>query len=131
MNNVITDVSWLTGILVNLGGLIAMVAIVGWFWLWKPKASITSGNSVVDIVVANGVYEPSYLEIKRGATTTLNFHREDPSPCAERVIFHDLNISETLPVGATKSIRITPQQTGSYRFTCQMQMYQGKLQVTD
>jgi plastocyanin domain-containing protein len=131
MNNWIIDAEWLTSVLVNVGGAIAMAAIVAWFWLWKPKASAATDKNVIDIAVANGVYEPNYLKIKRGTTTTLNFHREDPSPCAEQVIFHGLNISETLPVGATKSIRITPQQTGDYRFTCQMQMYQGRLQVVD
>jgi plastocyanin domain-containing protein len=118
-------------VLVNIAGLLSMAAIVGWFWLWRPKSPAVLASGVIDITVANGVYEPSYIEVKRGDTVTLNFHREDPSPCAEQVIFHGLDISATLPIGATKAIRITPQRTGSYRFTCQMQMYQGKLNVVD
>jgi len=117
--------------LINLGGLLLMAAIVFWFWLWRPKTIRTASGSVIDIRVANGVYEPSYLEIKRGIATTLNFHREDPSPCAEQVIFHGLDINETLPIGVTKAIHIAPQHIGTYRFTCQMQMYQGKLKVID
>lgn len=117
--------------LVNGAGLLLMAAVIGWFWMWQRRPAVAAAEDVVDIQVANGVYEPDSIEIKRGRTTTLNFHRVDPSPCAERVVFHGLDISATLPIGATRSIRITPQVAGTYRFTCQMQMYQGQLRVVD
>jgi plastocyanin domain-containing protein len=117
--------------LVNIGGLLAMAAIVGWFWLWPRRPAVAAAGQVIDITVANGVYEPDAIAIRRGQTATLNFHRVDPSPCAEQVIFHDLDISANLPIGGTRSIRITPQRAGTFRFTCQMQMYQGTLQVLE
>lgn len=117
--------------LVNGGGIALMLLIVWWFWLWRPARHGAVAGDSVDITVANGVYEPDYIEMKRGTALTLRFHREDPSPCAEQVIFHGLDVSETLPVGKTKTIRIAPQHSGTYRFTCQMQMYQGKLKVVE
>lgn len=119
-------------LIANIIGLLLIATIAYWFWLWKPRKAVpTSAGNVVDIVVANGVYQPDIVAVKRGETLTLNFHREDPSPCAEQVIFHGLDISETLPVGKTTTIRLTPQTSGSYKFTCQMQMYQGTLLVLD
>lgn len=117
--------------LVNIAGVLVMIAIVGWFWLWPRRRAVTAGAQVIDITVANGVYEPDSIAIRRGETATLNFHRIDPSPCAEQVIFHDLDISASLPIGGTRAIRITPQRVGNFRFTCQMQMYKGTLQVID
>jgi plastocyanin domain-containing protein len=116
--------------LVNGAGVLAMIVIVGWFWLWPRRPAAVAGQ-VIDITVANGVYEPDSIAIRRGQTATLVFHRVDPSPCAEQVVFHGLDISATLPIGGTRSIRLTPQRAGVFRFTCQMQMYQGKLQVLE
>jgi plastocyanin domain-containing protein len=119
-------------LMINVIGVIAIIAIAYWFWLWQPRtAQRGSSSGAIDIIVANGVYKPDVIAVKRGDTLTLNFHREDPSPCAEQVIFHGLDISETLPVGKTKTIALTPQKSGTYKFTCQMQMYQGTLQVLD
>lgn len=119
-------------IIVNTSGLLLIAATIFWFWLWRPRsaARANAANSI-DITVANGVYIPDVIEIKRGETIALNFHREDASPCAEQVIFHGLDISETLPIGKTKTVRLTPAHSGTYRFTCQMQMYQGTLRVLD
>jgi len=116
---------------VNAAGIALMGFIAWWFWLSRPAGARATGQQVIDITVADGVYEPGWIEIKKGESVTLRFHREDPSPCAEQVIFHGLGISEQLPVGRPKTIRVTPKAPGTYRFTCQMQMYQGKLTVTE
>ncbi len=118
-------------LIINIIGALFIIAIVVWFWLWKPRATQHANGSAIDIIVANGIYKPDVIELKRGATATLNFRRDDPSPCAEQVIFHGLDISETLPIGKIKSIQLTPAKSGDYRFTCQMQMYQGTLKVVD
>jgi plastocyanin domain-containing protein len=117
--------------LVNIAGVLVMVAIVGWFWLWPRRHTVAAAGQVIHITVANGVYEPDSIAIRRGETATLNFHRVDPSPCAEQVIFHDLDISASLPIGGTRAIHIVPRRAGTFRFTCQMQMYQGTLKVLD
>lgn len=118
-------------LVINSIGALFIMAIVYWFWLWRPRATQQVSGGAIDIVVANGIYQPDLITVKRGATVTLNFRRDDPSPCAEQVIFHGLNISETLPIGKTKSIQLTPEKSGDYRFTCQMRMYQGSLKVVE
>lgn len=120
----------MTTLIVNLIGLLLMVFIVWWFWLWKPKQAAAATDGVVEITVDDGVYDPSFIQTKAGESLTLRFLRKDPSPCAQQVIFEGLDISEELPVGKKKDIRLTPEKPGDYRFTCQMQMYQGRLQVT-
>ena len=57
------------------------------------------------------------------------FLRKDASPCAETVIFPDLDISATLALGKTASVALPPLPAGEYAFHCQMQMYRGVLIV--
>ena len=83
------------------------------------------------IEVANGVYTPAVIDVKRGEVVTLRFHRRDASPCAEQVVFHGLDISEALPLNGTRDIVLKAEHSGEFRFTCQMQMYQGLLRVRD
>ena len=125
---------------INLVGLLLMSGVVAWFWLWPRRAFVASGNPltdiasgerIIDITVADGVYTPDVIALQRGESVALRFHRQDTSPCSEHVIFHGLDIDEILPIGGEKTIRITPAQTGTIHFTCQMQMYQGELRVTD
>ena len=117
-------------LIVNGIGLLLIAAIIWWFWIWQPRRQVLR-SGVIDVDVAGGVYAPAIIEVKRGEAVTLRFHRRDASPCAEQVVFHGLDISESLPVNGSLDIRLTPDISGDYRFTCQMQMYQGLLRVRD
>ena len=103
--------------------------IVWWFWLAKPKAKTAAQDDTIEIIVENGVYSPSIIQAVKGQPLTLRFLRRDPSPCAEKVIFSNLNINADLPINKTKDIRLTIDTADSYEFTCQMGMYRGKLLV--
>ncbi|WP_455366287.1 cupredoxin domain-containing protein [Kaarinaea lacus] len=113
-------------ILVNLAGVALILLIVWWFWLSKPKAQ-KAGNDVIEILVDNGTYTPSRIEVPAGKKTRLRFFRKDASPCAEKVVFERFNISADLPLNQAKEIEVTPDEPGEYRFTCQMQMYKGSI----
>ncbi|WP_020406069.1 cupredoxin domain-containing protein [Hahella ganghwensis] len=114
-------------ILVNLAGLALLAFVIYWFWLAKPSHGTKTESGKITIKVANGVYSPAVIEAPAGKPLQLRFLREDPNPCAQKVVFADLDISEDLPVGKTKTIELPGQPAGEYRFTCQMQMYQGTL----
>ena len=116
------------GLLINLGGAALIAGIVWWFWLSKPKA-VQAQSSVIEIRVADGVYTPARIEAQAGSPITLRFLREDPNPCAEKVIFGDLDVTADLPVEHPRDVTITPAKAGEYTFTCQMQMYRGILVV--
>jgi plastocyanin domain-containing protein len=112
---------WLT----NLAGLILLGLIVWWFWFSKPKARIAAGAGPIDIVVDNGVYTPARIQVPTGKPVTLRFLRNDPSPCAEKVLFDDFGVAADLAVGKPTEVTITPEKPGEYPFTCQMRMYRG------
>ena len=50
---------------------------------------------------------------------------ETPSARAEKVLFDALGVGAELPLG--KPVTVTPDKPGEYEFTCQMQMYRGRL----
>lgn len=115
------------GILINLAGAIVAGLIVWWFWIAKPKSRKESGTQPIDILVSDGVYTPARIEVPAGRPIVLRFLREDPSPCAEKVLFDDLGISADLAVGEKTDVVVVPSSAGEYEFTCQMKMYRGVL----
>lgn len=113
-------------IIANIAGLCLMVLIIWWFWLSKLSI-LTHAEDFIEIKVKDGVYQPAYFQVKANHPVTLRFIREDPSPCAEVVVFGSLNISEQLPLNKPKEIVLTLKNVGTYEFTCQMGMYRGKI----
>ena len=118
----------MSALIVNSLGLVMIAFIVGWFWLIKPRAVIAL-NNLVEILVQDGVYQPSRIEVPAGKPVTLRFLRKDPGHCAEKVIFRGLGISADLPLHRPYDMTIEPKSAGEYEFTCEMQMYRGRLIV--
>lgn len=111
---------------VNLAGTAVVAFVVWWFWLGKPKAAASASPELV-IEVADGVYQPSRVQVPAGQPATLKFLRRDPSPCAEKVIFHDLGVSAELPLHRQIAITLPPPAPGEHVFTCDMGMYRGSI----
>ncbi len=121
----------MSSLIANIAGIAAIVLIIWWFWLVKPRIQRAQGDAPIDIIVDNGVYTPARLEVASGRPVTLRFLRKDPSPCAEKVIFDDFGMSRDLPLGKPAELTLTPNRPGEYEFTCQMRMYRGMLVVKD
>ena len=115
--------------LVNILGVALMGFIIWWFWLWKPKVFVAASNAVQRVVVENGSYQPANLVVPVGRKTTLHFLRKDPSPCSSTVVLPQWELSAELPLDEEVEVTITPQETGVFPFTCQMQMYRGDIHV--
>ena len=120
----------MTVLLVNLVGLATIGLIVWWFWLAGPRqGAVAEASGPVEVIVEDGVYTPARIEVGLDEPVTLRFLRKDPSPCAEKVIFSELNVSRDLVVGKAQEIRLNPSRPGEFEFTCQMGMYRGLLVV--
>jgi len=117
-------------LLVDVLALAVIGFIVWWFWLYKPRAQVSANVAEpVEIIVADGVYTPAYIEQPQGQALVLRFLRRDPSPCAEQVLFADLGINAELPLNQPVDVLVPAQRPGEYGFGCQMQMYRGTLIV--
>ena len=113
---------------INLAGIALIVLIVWWFWIYKsPSIEIQEG--VIEVIVKDGVYQPSKIKIRANAATTIAFNRVDPSPCSETLLIPDLEINATLTLNKKVVVEIPALLPGRYPFHCQMKMYVGELVV--
>ncbi|MEM1243963.1 MAG: cupredoxin domain-containing protein [Pseudomonadota bacterium] len=115
-------------IIFNLIAVLLIGLIILWFWLIKPKEEKMQADKI-EIKVKDGIYTPAIIRTKVGETITLNFLREDPTPFASVVMFPDFDKSIELPVGQIKPIKLKLTQAGEFNFSCEMNMYRGKLIV--
>lgn len=114
---------------INVAGLLLIALIVWWFWLYRPKGAVVLGNKPLKIMVADGVYQPAWIELPANQKTDLEFVRKDASPCAEIVVFPALGISADLSLNKSTKIQLPALQPGNYEYHCQMRMYRGELKV--
>ncbi len=113
---------------INLAGVALIVLIVWWFWIYKSP-SIALQEGVTEVIVKEGMYQPSKIKIRANAATTIAFNRVDPSPCSETLLIPDLDINATLTLNKKVSVKIPALVPGRYPFHCQMKMYIGELVV--
>jgi hypothetical protein len=92
-------------------------------------ANVPEGATKVT-VSANG-YEPASIPSKKGQPVKLAFYRADADNCGGEVVFTKQNIKKKLPVGETVLIEFTPTDAGEIAFTCGMDMYKGKIVVSE
>lgn len=112
---------------VNLVGALLIAGVIYWFWIYRPPTHPLSEGAT--ITVADGVYTPAHISVIAEQQIPLRFLRKDPSPCAEQVVFPDLDLSYNLPVDEALDVTLPPLKPGNYAFRCQMNMYKGTLTV--
>ncbi|MCC6484268.1 MAG: cupredoxin domain-containing protein [Armatimonadetes bacterium] len=78
-------------------------------------------------VTADG-YEPSTLNLKKDVRAKITFTRKVDSECASEVVFPDYKVRKKLPLNKPVVVEFTPK-AGTFKFTCGMGMYKGKLVV--
>jgi plastocyanin domain-containing protein len=118
--------------IVIFAAIVAIAWVNWWFFLaQRPAATAAAsagGTQEVTITVQAG-YEPSAVKVKRGVPVRLTFDRQETSGCSEEVVFPDFGIRRFLPAFQKTTIELTPQEAGTFGFTCGMSMLHGKLIV--
>jgi plastocyanin domain-containing protein len=116
-------------ILVTLGG-VALIAFILWFFFGPRTATsaraTTGGIQEIEVSV-RASYSPDRIEVRAGRPVRIKFHRYDPNPCTDQVVFPDFGVVRDLPLGKDEVIEITPKAPGEYPFHCGMNMVRGKL----
>lgn len=120
-----------------VGAGAALIAIELWFFLGRrrARASVAASDEARPVqrqrIVVKSGYDPAGIEVEAGTPVELTFYRDETTDCSERVVFPDFGINRELPAYVETVIALTPETPGTYRFTCGMGMYQGRLQVVE
>ena len=92
----------------------------------KPKKIKT-----VRINISQEGYAPAAVSVKKGQTVRLVFYRSDANNCGEELVFPALNLKREIPVRKPIVVTLTPRRTGEIAFACGMDMFRGKILVTN
>ena len=119
-------------LVVDVAGLVLIAGIV-WFF-WGPRrggyrAPLSSSGYQEAMILVKGGYSPDTIIVKAGKPVRLTFQREESTACSEMVVFGDFDKSAKLPHGEAVSIELMPKVAGTFNFSCQMGMLQGRLVV--
>lgn len=116
---------------VTIGGLSLIGLELWWFLLSHTKAQKTTTHAGLQEVTikVDGGYQPDRLIVEAGKPVRINFFRQDPSSCLEKVLLPDFHIATDLKLNQVTPIEFTPQQPGKYQFTCGMNMFRGVVEV--
>ena len=121
-----------TEIIVLVGGAL-LVGFVVWFFFLSERERGRAEPGAAGVqrikVTVKGGYTPDVIVLKRGVPAELYFYRDEVSSCSEEVVFPDFGLSRRLPAFETTTVRLTPERTGEFTFTCGMSMLHGKLVV--
>lgn len=97
----------------------------------EPIMQTTHSNQRIqelNLTVDRG-YQPKRLTAEAGLPVRLNIFRKNPSGCLSQLLLPDFNLAVELPLNKTTMVEFTPEQPGSYEFTCGMNMFRGVIEV--
>jgi P-type Cu+ transporter len=107
------------------------VAGLGWFFFGPRRAGtaqLSGGVQRAEVKVAGG-YSPDVIRVRQRMPLEIVFDRQESGDCTSRVVFPDLAVSAALPAFTRTTVRLAPDQAGSFGFACGMNMIHGTLVV--
>lgn len=83
----------------------------------------------VEVTVDASGYEPSEVQAMAGHPLTMVFTRTSDEGCGNEILIADADIERNLPLNEPVEVTFTPSEAGELRFSCGMDMYDGKIVV--
>lgn len=83
----------------------------------------------VEVTVSSSGYDPSEVRAMAGHPLTMVFTRVDEEGCGDTLVIADADIERPLPLNEPVEVTFTPSEAGELRFSCGMDMYDGKIVV--
>jgi plastocyanin domain-containing protein len=114
---------------------LATIAWINWYFFLAERSSATAApaaGGVQEVTIAvQGGYDPAHIRVRRGEPVRLVFDRQETAGCSEEVVLPEFGIRRYLPAHERTTVEFTPQEAGSYEFTCGMGMLRGRITVED
>ncbi|HLM01296.1 MAG TPA: cupredoxin domain-containing protein [Pyrinomonadaceae bacterium] len=110
-----------------LNSLLSLIFVFG-------AAAVDAGAQKIKTVrvnISQQGYAPASIRLRKGQTVRLVFYRADANNCGDELVFPALNIRREIPVRKPVVVTLTPKRAGAISFACGMDMYRGKILVTN
>jgi copper chaperone CopZ len=93
-------------------------------------APIVNGVQTVRLSVQGTTYYPSPIRVKVGIPVQLVADIANMSGCSKSIVIPEFGISKTVSA-SDNIIQFTPTKSGTFKFSCAMNMYQGQIIVVN
>ncbi|HEY3137426.1 MAG TPA: efflux RND transporter periplasmic adaptor subunit [Blastocatellia bacterium] len=93
------------------------------------NAEPTGGVQTATVSVNETGFQPSTINLKRAVPARITFVRDVEATCARSVVIAGFNIKRDLPFKEPVVVEFTPAKRGVFKFTCGMEMLEGKIVV--
>jgi Cu+-exporting ATPase len=113
--------------------VLSVLAMAGMAWyFFAPRkghtAELTGGAQRI-VVTVKGGYNPDLIHVRQGVPLEIEFDRQESGECTNRVVFANLGVNAGLPAHTKTTVRLRPDQAGTFGFACGMNMIHGTLVV--
>ncbi len=92
-----------------------------------------TGNIVVQEVylkaLRTGVYDKQKITVKKGVPVKLHFSAETNSGCGKFLIMQKFGVQLLSRNGEEQVAQFTPNEIGTFEYSCSMRMFVGKMEV--
>ena len=95
-----------------------------------PAQTKPGRSQLVKVDLTERGYQPETFTLRRGIPAYVTFTRKTRDECGEIVFLPNYGIRRTLPLNQPVTIRFTPRSTGTFNFTCGMDMLRGQIIVS-
>lgn len=95
------------------------------------QAVVADGVQTAEVTVGSGGFDPKEIGLQAGVPARLAFTRTTDRTCATEVQIPAFGVDKTaLPLNEEVVIAFTPEEAGTFDFSCGMEMMRGTLVVT-
>ena len=95
------------------------------------EAVMKNNYQEVGLRIKSDGYSPDVIIAKKGVPLKINITSDTDAGCAVELVFPEFNINKTVPAGKNDEIEILPARAGTFNYICSMDMYRGKLIITE
>lgn len=113
----------------DVRGVMLMGALVLASACGSSESALPPSDGRPEIAVQVGAegYQPAEVSAAAGSPLRLVFTRTTDEGCGQQLVFPALDIRRDLPLNQPVAVDLTVPESGRFRFTCGMDMYDGAL----
>jgi plastocyanin domain-containing protein len=107
-----------------------IVSILVFIGLTELPVTAQPRTQNITVSLTRRGYEPSSIRLRRGVRTQLTFIRKTDDDCGQQLVIPAYNIKRDLPLNRPVTVIFTPRRSGTFGFSCGMDMLHGTLVVS-